>query len=194
MSNTATKTAKLTAIETFLLGNQDKLDKVTTSAIARKIDSKDKSDNAKRFFAMNTKRTNALNDLIESFKTRLFSDVQSLYKKTIAKDFLLQVFQETDYLNSLPCVGKLQKSLTLRVKSDNVSDKRFIECLKVAISEHITKTDKSRKDKLATLSAKTKAIFTGKEKEQFLSFLADKSKKDLEKAEKANKKKETKEN
>lgn len=175
----------------FLLGNRFQFDTEKTFVNSRKIDSKDTSENAKRFLQVSAKETSSRMEFINGFKTKLFTSVFLKTKQKIAKDIILSVFLETNYLDGLDCIGKAQTNLMKKFKENSIDEKQFLTSLKTMLKMHYDKTEKCRSTAIANMSDKSKELLEkGKDKSfdgikaNFIAYLAKETEKATAKTEK----------
>lgn len=191
MANKATATAKQPLTIAFLLGNRFQFDTEKTFVNSRKIDSKDMSENAKRFLQVSAKETSSRMEFINQFKTKLFTSVFLKTKQKIAKDIILSVFIETNYLDNLDCIDKTLTNLQKRFKENSIDEKQFLSALKTMLKSHYDKTEKCRSTAIENMSDKAKELLEKSKdksydgiKANFVQWLANDAKKQAEKAEK----------
>ena len=163
------KMAKKQTIITFLQGNNSQLNTTKVSALARKENAKDVSATAKRYFAVNAKRSNALNDLIESFKTKLFTELKTDYSLFIAKEFILQTFVNHSELDNFKCINRMFIHLQKQFTDATTTKEAFVKELKALAQKHVTSVKTELDKKLGNLSDKAKAVYKNNEIELIIS-------------------------
>lgn len=175
-------TAKQNPVLSFLSSNQTKLDTVRVSAVARKVNRDDKTDNAKRYFALNAKDVNRVNGQIVSLASDLAKEVFELKGERFSQHLLLKAFANGVNLHGLKSIDKRFRSicLLLKVSGEGIERSEFVSALVNAVSVYVERHAKAVDAKLANLTGKAKDIYTGKEYENILALSF------VEKAETAN--------
>lgn len=153
------------AFTEFFNANQTELNNVRVSAIARKIDRKDKSENAKRFFSMNAKDVNRTLTTIEGFIANLTNEIRTKGKGNFAKTFVAKAFANVTNLDNADSVTKVITSVcrTLQIDVANVDPAKALSALKNAVKVMSNRHGGAIDAKLGSLTGKAKDLYSGKE-------------------------------